>query len=125
MNQQTLFVEDIWQALTDCVRAMGGAKVVGSRLRPEVDPQDAGKWLLDCLNPSRKEKLCVEQVMWLLRESRVANCHVAMNFIASSSGYTAPQPTDPEDQKAQLQRDFIASVELQRRILTQLERLPA
>lgn len=123
MNQQTLFVEDIWQALTDCVRAMGGAKVVGSRLRPEIDPQDAGKWLLDCLNPSRKEKLCVEQVMWLLRESRTANCHVAMNFIAGTSGYTAPQPTDPEDQKAQLQRDFMQSVELQRQILARLERL--
>lgn len=123
MNQPALFVEDIWQALTDCVRALGGAKQVGAKLRPEMDPQDAGRWLLDCLNPTRKDKLCIDQMLWLLRESRKVGCHVGMSFIASDAGYAPPQPVEPEDAKAALQRAFIQSVEQQRQILMQMEKL--
>jgi hypothetical protein len=123
MNQPSLFHEDIWQALSDCVRALGGAKKVGAKLRPEIDPLDAGRWLLDCLNSARKEKLCLEQVLLILREARAISCHAGMAFIAKDAGYTEPQPAEPEDEYAQLQRVFSESVKAQGSIVARMEML--
>ena len=125
MNQPSLFHEDIWMALTDCVRALGGAKTVGHLMRPEKDPVDAGKWLLDCLSSKRNDKLCLEQVLWILREARKINCHAGATFILRDAGYADPQPIEPEDERAALQRSFVESVKLQRQILTRLESLGA
>ena len=125
MMQASLFHEDIWQALTDCVRALGGAKVVGHKMRPEMGPQDAGKWLLDCLNPARKDKLCLEQVLWLLRESRAIGCHAGMAYIAKDAGYAEPQPIEPEDEYANLQRTFAESVKAQSQLVARMEQLAA
>lgn len=105
--QTNLFHDDIWQALTDCVRAMGGNKKVGALLRPEMDGQDAGKWLANCLSPNRPEKLCLEQVQWLLRESRKVGCHAGMTFLTRDAGYMDPQPVEPEDERAALMREFV------------------
>lgn len=121
MSQGQLFHEDVWQALRDCVSALGGSKKVGVLLRPELDAQTAGRWLLDCLNPERKEKLCVEQVLLLLRESRQANCHAGMAFITRHSGYADPLPIEPEDERAALQRDYIAAVKQLATISARLE----
>lgn len=122
-EQQALFHEDIWQALRDCVSALGGSKKVGLLLRPEIDAQTAGRWLLDCLNPERKEKLCVEQMMLVLREARKVGCHAGIAFIARDAGYADPQPLNPEDEAAQLKREFIASVKASQAIAARLERL--
>lgn len=125
MNQPSLFHEDIWQALTDCVRALGGAKVVGSRMRPEMSPPDAGRWLLDCLNPARKDKLCIEQMMLILRDSRAIGCHAGIAFIAKDAGYAEPTPLEPEDEYAQLQRVFSESVKAQSGLVARMETLAA
>lgn len=122
MNQPSLFHEDVWQALRDCVSVMGGSKKVGVLLRPELDAQTAGRWLLDCLNPDRKEKLCLDQALLILRESRVAGCHAGMAFITRHAGYADPQPIEPEDERAALQRDYIAAVNSLRAITQRLER---
>jgi hypothetical protein len=122
-DQGSLFHEDIWQALRDCVSALGGSKKVGLLLRPELDAQTAGRWLLDCMNPERKEKLCVEQVMLVLRESRKVGCHAAVAFINRDAGYTDPQPIEPEDARAALQREFVEGVKRLGLMATKLERL--
>lgn len=121
MSQPSLFHEDVWQALRDCVGALGGSKKVGVLLRPELDAQTAGRWLLDCLNPERKEKLCVEQMLLILREARQANCHAGMTYIARHCGYADPQPIEPEDERAALQREYIAAVKQLAAISTRLE----
>lgn len=123
MNQPALFHEDIWQALRDVVGALGGAKVVGDRLRPELGPEKAGRWLLDCLNPDKADKLCVEQLLLVLAEGRKANCHLAAAYIARATGYADPLPIEPEDERAALQRAFIESVAQQRQLLARMERL--
>ena len=121
-TQPNLFNEDIWQALSDCVRAMGGNKSVGSMLRPEMDATDAGKWLATCLNQSRPEKLCIEQVLWILRESRKVNCHAGMAYIARDSGYADPIPVEPEDERAALQREFVEQSKALQKLLAHMER---
>lgn len=120
-TQSQLFHDDIWQALGDCVRALGGNKKVGVLLRPEMDAQDAGRWLANCLSVVRPEKLCLEQVQWLLRESRKAGCHAGMTFLTRDAGYADPLPIEPEDERAALQREYIAAVKQLATISTRLE----
>lgn len=114
--------EDEMDAIRDVVRAIGGTKVAGHGLRPDFSPDAAGAWLKDCLNPERREKLAPSQVMRLLRLARDIGYHAPMQFIAAEIGY-AVTPTDPADEMAELQRQFIASVAAQKGIAERIERL--
>ncbi len=122
-HQPPLFIEDVRTALSDVVRALGGFKKVGAELRPDKAADEAGRWLADCLNKDRRERLDYEQIMWILKEGRKHGCHTAMQFIASESGYTAPTPIDPEDEAAELQRQFMKSVHAQAKIVERMEKL--
>lgn len=122
MQQVALFHESITDALQDCIRALGGAKVVGHAMRPEKSIDDARRWLLDSLNPDRAEKLAPDQVLWILKEARKVNCHAAMAYIARECGYADPQPIDPEDVHAALQREFSHAVKALESITQRMER---
>lgn len=123
--QLPLIVEDFTAALTSCVQVLGGAKKVGVMLRPEYDaePDKAARWLLACLNHSRDEKLSWDQTFHIMRAAKSVGCHVAMGYICEQLGYAEPQPIEPEDERAALQRAFIESVGQQRQMLARLERL--
>lgn len=82
--QMPLIVEDFRQALDEIVRALGGHKAAGARLRPELPADKAGAWLLDCLAGERREKLSLEQIEMLLAEGRRAGCHVGMSYLAAA-----------------------------------------
>lgn len=123
--QLPLIHEDFYGAMSTCVAFLGGAKKVGVMLRPEYeeDPDKAARWLLACLNPARDEKLSWEQTFKIMRKAKDAGCHVAMHYIAQQTGYTEPQPIEPADEAAELKRQFIESVNQQRRLLDRLERI--
>lgn len=125
MIQLPLIHEDFLSALTTCVQALGGAKKVGVMLRPEYeeDPDKASRWLLACLNHGRDEKLSFEQAFKVMREAKGIGCHVAMAHIAQEVGYSEPQPIEPEDERAKLQRDYIAAVKSITSIAQRLEQL--
>lgn len=120
--QSSLFFEDINDALREVVRSLGGAKKVGLMLWPEKSMEQAQQLLLACLNNERRERLDPDQLLFLLREARRANCHAAMNYIASETGY-ACQPIEPEDERAKLQRDVIEAAQMFRTCVDRLERL--
>lgn len=101
--------ESVYEALKRLVDALGGAKVVGHRMRPEKPVLDARTWLLNCLNPDRLEKLDPEQVLLLLRWGHEAGYHEAMNFVCSESCYSTPSPLTPQDALADLQRKAITA----------------
>lgn len=124
MNQDPLFVETINEALREVIKQLGGAKKVGQKMRPEKTVDEAARWLLDCVNPDRRERLDPDQVLWLLQQAHAQGCHVAMRFIAAECGYEA-KPLDPQDEGAELQRQFIASVAMQKAILARMEKLSA
>ena len=109
-HQPALIVEDFRQALEEIVRALGGHKAAGVRLRPELAADKAGQWLRDCLSADRRERLSLEQVELLLAEGRRAGCHAGMSYLATACGYAPPQPVEPADEAAELQREFIAAV---------------
>jgi hypothetical protein len=122
MNQPPLFVESIYEALREAVKALGGAKAVGLYLWPEMFADDAGTKLRDCLNPERRERLNPEQVLLILRRAREAGYHGAMQFIAAEAGYKC-EPVEPLDEQASLQREYIESVKAAAKIAARLERL--
>lgn len=92
MEQPALFYESINDALDACVKACGGAKVVGGKLWPEKTPDAAHRLLLACLNESRDEKLGPDQVMFILKLGRERGFHAAMAFLNGEAGYEAPRP---------------------------------
>lgn len=112
-------------ALREVTKALGGAKVVGIRLRPDFnkDVEAAGRWWLDCINPERAQKASLEQVMVVLRWAHDAGCHVGMDFIARDCGYREPQPITPEDEDDELKREYVSAVKLLAKITERQERL--
>lgn len=123
MNQPRLIYDDFSDALADLVRALGGPKVVGGKMRPELPVEQAANWVRDCLSAHRREQFHPAQVVLLLRLGRDANFHGAKQFLDDDTGYTRSQPRDPTDELAELQRAYIDSVSMQRQIADRMERL--
>jgi hypothetical protein len=117
--------QDMNDALTAAIHAIGGFKDLGIALRPELGtrPQTAAQWLRDCLNPEKREKLSPEQLLHLLRVAREANYHAAKHWIDGEAGYADSEPLDPRDEMADLQRKFIEAVHMSRDISDKIERL--
>lgn len=124
-GQAALFSEDVHDAVKDVIRALGGTKEVGRKLRPELTADSAGHWLKDCLNPERRHRLDPEQLLWLLRAGRDAGCHSLMNYLADEAGYTRPAPLEPLDEAAELQRQFLRGVQQMDTLVRRFERVSA
>lgn len=114
-------------ALTGVVHALGGHKKVGVLLRPELaaEPQRAGQWLRDCLNPEKRERLDPEQVFMLMRLARADGYHAAKHWMDSELGYEQGRPLKPADEAATLQQRGADLVRELRAITERLERLSA
>jgi hypothetical protein len=112
-----LFLEDVFDALRAAVQAAGGAKAVSCQLWPAKPADQARKDLLDCLNRDNDRKLCVEEVMAILRMAREAGYHGAKHWIDDALGY---QPTLPQDPKIERDRlaDELARFTEQSKVLT-------
>lgn len=119
------FFEDINDALREAVRQLGGLKKVGAMLRPELPIAQAESWLRHCMIEDRREKLSPEQVLLILVEARKAGYHGAMAFINAHCGYEKPRPISLEEQEADLQSQILAGLEVQNKLLAQLQRVQA
>lgn len=112
--------------MTPCApvsRRSGGNKKVGHQFWPELSADKAGEKLADCLNRQRPQKLDPEQVLLLLVQARQVNCHAGMFFIADHCDYERPKPVEPDNEFAQLQRDYIQSVKLQQQLAKRMEHM--
>lgn len=115
--------EDIYDALREVVRALGGSKAVGAWLFPHLPIDEAKNKINDCLNRNRREKLDPEQFVTLLRRARDTGCHAAKFYFDEITGYQRSAPLDPGDEMVELQRRYIDSVSEQKRIADRMERL--
>ena len=122
-TQVPLFVEDLNEAIRATVNALGGFKAVGVELRPEKSAVDAGKWLADCLNAAKRDRLDPEQLAYIRRKARAAGCHVLAAFEMQQAGYAPPVAIAPADEAAELKRQFVESVKAQQQLVQRLERL--
>jgi hypothetical protein len=125
MMTPALFHESLADALRECIAVCGGTKAVGAKLWPEKDPDHAGRHLADCLNDAKREKLAPEQVLLVMRMARGRGCHAGMVYLSRELGYTDPQPVEPEDEKAKLQRDYIEAARAMSKMAARIEALEA
>lgn len=95
MSTATVF-DDIYDALKGAVKALGGAKKVGSRLRPGFEKAEG--WLDNCLNPDHPQKFDPEQVLSLLRWAQEVGFHGAMHYVDQATGYAPAVPLAIESQ---------------------------
>lgn len=122
-DQIPLFVEDYDEAIRATVQALGGFKRVGADMKPDLGVEAAGRWLSDCCNPGRRERLTPSELAYLRRRARQAGVHVLAAFEMRDAGYAEPQPVEPEDERAALQRDFIEHTKALERMLQRLQSL--
>lgn len=101
-----LFLEDVFDALRAAVQAAGGAKVVAGNLWPHKPIDQAKRELLDALNRDNVRKLCVEEVMAILRMAREVGYHGAKHWIDSELGYQPTPPSDPKIERDRLADEF-------------------
>lgn len=123
LNASALFHDSITDALREVVHALGGNKTAGAAMRPELSPEDAGKWVSDCLNTDRTQCFRPEQVVYLMKAGRAIGCHAAANHTMREAGYADPTPVEPDDEKARLEREFIAAAKGISAIADRLARL--
>lgn len=115
--------DTVSEALVACVKALGGSKVIGPKLRPEMEPGAAQRWLLDCLNDDRPPKLSPEQALLIFRWARDRGCHVGMHYMAGYLAYAMPAPIEPVAELADLLRQSIEASREQQRRQEAIERL--
>lgn len=91
------FYESPEDALRAAVQALGGSKKVGVMLWPDKGVDNASRLLMDCLNPSRAEKLDVSQVMRVLALAKEDGCHSPFAWMAGTIGYDITPITRAEE----------------------------
>ena len=122
-QQENLFQEDIYDAFRHVVKALGGAKRVGSRLWPEKPAEQAGQLLMHCLNPDRAEKLDLFQIEWLLKEGNKRGCHTGISKLCTDTSYDTPKPINPEQVRDELRKETIESVKKLEQLVQRMESL--
>lgn len=123
MEQERLFHDDIKDAIGTAVKALGGYKKVGHMLRPNMKMESAYAWLKECTTQGGDQDLDPLELMTLIRESRKVGCHSIVQYICQDASYEPPKPKEPEDEMAELKREFIESVKRQERIAERLGEL--
>ncbi len=123
MRQDELWHDSMEDAVRATVDAIGGPKHVAHELWPTRKMVDGARYLNHCLAEDRPEKLALGELLWIANEGRQKGVHTIMAYLSAELGYISPQPVEPEDERAQLQREFTRSVQMQRQLLNRLERL--
>ncbi|MDP4300363.1 hypothetical protein [Leptothrix discophora] len=115
--------ESLNDALVEAVKAVGGSKAAGLALWPAKGMEAAQRHLLACLNPDRPEKLSPDEALHIERLARQRGCHVVAQYRAAELGYAPPVPIDPEDERAQLQREYVEAAREMSRMAQRIEAL--
>lgn len=123
--QSSLFHDTYEDAIRDAVMSLGGFKRVGATLWPAMPADDAGRKLAHCLNTDKREKLDLGELQLIRREARKVGVHILASYEMRDAGYADPQPVNPEDEAAQLQREYIAAVKSMSAIQARLDRVGA
>lgn len=116
-----LFYDDEFDALAQTIsNSEKTLKECAHYLRPDLKPDSAYAWLKECLNPKGDTRLKFGQIISLCRFCERFD---ALFYMADECQHERPTRKNPEDELAALQRTYIESVQLQRRIADRLEKL--
>lgn len=123
MIQEPLWHDSLEDAIRATVDAVGGPKHVASELWLSRKIDDGARYLHHCLDSDRPEKLSLGEILWIAKEGRGKGVHTVVSYLCSELGYAPPQPLQPEDEQAELQRQFIRAVEALETIQKQQQRI--
>lgn len=97
MQTELPFYESPEDALRAAIQVLGGAKKVGPMMWPDKTIDNAARQLLDCINPSRAEKLDMSQIMRVFSLAKEAGCHGPFAWFAGEIGYDTKPITKAEE----------------------------
>lgn len=98
MQTEMPFYDSPEDALKAVIQQLGGIKRVGPKLFPDKSVDAAARYLLDCVNSDRSEKLALSQIMMLLRLAHEAGYHTAYAWMSGEIGYDIKPITRAEEQ---------------------------
>lgn len=124
MEQLDLIHESVRDATRSAIAALGGIKRVAVQLRSTWEPERAQRWLNNCLDDNRAEKLEIEDHIWIFREAKRIGYHAAMQYFARECEYDA-KPVEPESELARLQREYVQAVKLLASLTPKIEEAKA
>ena len=104
--QAQLFFDSAEEALDHTIKACGGYKEVGARLKPDKAPDLAAQWLRDALNQDKREKLCPSEVLFIAKLGRERGVHAYAQFMSTTLSYAPPVALTTEDVEA-ARRDML------------------
>lgn len=93
-----LAYEDELDAARDVVKNLGGAKKVGPLIWPDKTVDGAARYLSDCLNNGRAERLTPSQLLLLMRLGCEGGFHGLAAYFMNEAGYASPVPVDPRSE---------------------------
>lgn len=96
-------------ALRKCVDALRGDKVVGALLWPSKHPMFAGQRLAHCLDPERREKLELGEVVMIFAAARAIGAHEGVELFAKLCGYRITATVNDDEVIADLSRRALAA----------------
>lgn len=122
--QPRLFIDSLNEAVRQTALRLG-PKEVAAKLWPAKalkDPIAAMRYLDDCLNPDRPHKLDGDEILVIAKMGRAQGIHLIAAHISEVLDYAPPQPVEPEDKKAALQREFIEAARSFSTVFEQVKR---
>lgn len=123
MTQGALFYEDVFDVAKAMVQAVGGAKVVASRLWPHKPLAEAQRELLDCLNRERPRKFCIEEFLAVMKMAREVGFHQGKHWIDTDTGYQPTPPSDPKIERDRLAEELARAADNFKNLTRAAERL--
>ncbi|MDP9090173.1 MAG: hypothetical protein M3O26_15685 [Pseudomonadota bacterium] len=118
-HQPALFHDSIYEALAADVAALGGIKKCAPILWPTNS--DAASRLRSCLSLEHPQKLDPEEVMSIKRLARDVGSFATVNYEAQALAFKV-EWIKPEDEKAQLYREFIETGKRMEQIARRLQK---
>lgn len=122
MDTPSLFVDSIEEAIAEVARVCGGRKAFAASMWPSLPVREAHNRFDACLNPERREHFHPSDLIFIAKAGREAGCHSLMLFLAREAGYADPQPVEPEDERARLQREFVQAQRAMAQLAARMER---
>jgi hypothetical protein len=88
-----------------------------------MTPDAAGRWLGDALNPDKADVLSAKQLVVIAKIGHQHGVHTTAAQFNFETGYAEPLPIEPKDEAAQLEKEFIRSIDRAGELVGRLEKL--
>lgn len=97
MVTEAELLRQLYKGLRAAVTAGGGAVAIGMEIGGKAEPDDAEQWVNDRLNPNRRERFSLLDIVRILNRAREAGCHDAYNAFTLACGYPQPRIFNAKD----------------------------